>query len=91
MRARRVTALLALLLLGGSAFAVAVMRGDSTVAGDPSAVYRADGCDLDDSPEQAAIFPGNTLIVLGTVQGQEADRIAGRHMIRVVNSEVPKS
>lgn len=82
MRARRATASLALLVLfGGSALVVAAMAGDPTVAdspvvaGEPTVVvYRADGYPLDDSPEQAAIFPGNAMIVLGTVQAQEADR-----------------
>lgn len=81
MRARRATASLALLVLfGGSALAVAAMAGDRTVvddpvvAGDPAVVYGADGYPLDDSPEQAAIFSGNALIVRGTVQAQEADR-----------------
>lgn len=81
MRAMRATASLALLVLfGGSALVVAAMAGDPTVAdspvvaSDPAVVYGADGFSLDDSPEQAAIFPGNAMIVLGTVQAQEADR-----------------
>lgn len=73
-------ALALLVLFGGSALVVAAMAGDRTVAddpvvaGDPAVVYGADGFSLDDSSEQAAIFPGNAMIVLGTVQALEADR-----------------